>query len=77
MPAPATCGSSWAKTPHCSSDPSVWSSWARDQIRGAIATECHSYSNSGFLTHCVGLGIEPASQHPQDITDPVVPQWEL
>ena len=34
-------------------------------------------SNTGFLTHCAGLGITPKSQHSQDTADPVMPQWEL
>ena len=29
--------------------------------------------NAGFLTHCAGLGIKPASQHSRDTTDPVAP----
>ena len=40
---------------------SIWSSWAR--------CSCHlscSCSNAGSLTHCAGLGIEPASQHSRD-----------
>ena len=36
-----------------------------------------SCSNAGSLTHCAGPGIEPASQHSQDATDPVLPQKEL
>ena len=32
--------------------------------------------NAGSLTHCVGPGIELASQHSQDAADPVVPQQE-
>ena len=30
-----------------------------------------SFGNAGTLTHCVSLGMEPASQHFQDATDPV------
>ena len=37
----------------------------------------HSCRNTGSLTHCAGLGIEPASQYSQDAADPVAPQWEL
>ena len=36
-----------------------------------------SYGNARSLTHCAGLGIEPASQQSQDTTDPVAPQREL
>ena len=32
-----------------------------------------SYSNAGSLIYFAGLGIEPASQHSQDATNPVVP----
>ena len=35
-----------------------------------------SCGNTGSLTHCAGLGIEPVSQCFQDAADPVVPQWE-
>ena len=35
----------------------------------------HSYSNARSLTHCAGPGIEPASQHSQDTTNLVAPQW--
>ena len=40
---------------------------------------CHSYSNTGFLTYCAGLGIKPISQRSRDAADPGVPQckWEL
>ena len=37
----------------------------------------HSCSNSGFLTHCAGLGIEPASQRFRDPANPIVPQQGL
>ena len=37
----------------------------------------HSCSNAGSLTHCAGLGIEPASQGSQDTADPIAPQQEL
>ena len=37
----------------------------------------HSCGNVGSLTHCAGLGIEPASQLSRDTADPVAPQWEL
>ena len=37
----------------------------------------HNGSSAGSLTHCAGLGIEPASWHSTDTADPVVPQWEL
>ena len=34
-------------------------------------------SNTRSLTHCAGLGIEPASQCSRDADSPIVPQWEL
>ena len=37
----------------------------------------HSYGNTGSLTHYAGLGIECASQHSQDSTNLLSPQWEL
>ena len=37
----------------------------------------HSCRNNGSLTHCARLRIELASQHSQDVTDPVAPQQEL
>ena len=36
-----------------------------------------SCCNTGSLTPCARLGIEPAFQHSQDTADPVVPQWEI
>ena len=36
----------------------------------------HSCGHTRSLTHCAGLGIEPASQLCQDVVNPV-PQWEL
>ena len=36
----------------------------------------HSCSNAGSLTHCAGLGIEPAFQRSSDAANPVVPQRE-
>ena len=36
-----------------------------------------SSSSAGSLTHCAGLGIEPASQGSQDTANPIAPQWEL
>ena len=32
--------------------------------------------NARSLTRCAGPGIEHASQHSRDATDPTVPQWE-
>ena len=37
----------------------------------------HSFGNVGSLIHCAGLGIEPATQHSQDATNPAAPQQEL
>jgi len=37
----------------------------------------HSCGSTRSLTHCAGLGIEPASQGSHDAADPVVPQQEL
>ena len=34
-----------------------------------------SCGNTVSLIHCVGLGIEPASQYSPDATDPIEPQW--
>ena len=45
---------------------SIWSSWARDQIRA-----------TGSLTHSAGLGVESPSDHSRDAANPVVLQWEL
>ena len=36
-----------------------------------------SCSNTGSLTHCARLGMELATQHCRDTTDPAVPQQEL
>ena len=57
---------------------SIWSSWARDQIQVTVVV--HTTAVAGMLdplTHCAGPGIEPASWHCRDATDPRVPQWEL
>ena len=37
----------------------------------------HNYGNGGSLTHCAGPGIQPATQHSQDATDPIESQQEL
>lgn len=37
----------------------------------------HSYGNAGCLTHCAGLGIEPAPQSSTDATDVVASQQDL
>ena len=37
----------------------------------------HSCSNTGSLTHCARLGMEPVSQSSRDATNFVVPQREL
>ena len=49
----------------------IWSFWARDQIRTVATTY------AGSLTHCVGPGIKPMSEHSRDATNPVAPQQEL
>ena len=36
-----------------------------------------SCSNAGSITHCAGLGMEPASQGSRDTTNPVAPQRNL
>lgn len=36
----------------------------------------HSCGNTRSLTHCARLRFEPASQHSQDVSDPISPQWE-
>ena len=36
-----------------------------------------SCGNAGSLTHCAGLGIEPATRRSQDTADPAEPQQEL
>ena len=53
----------------------IWSSWARDQIQVAFATEATAVA-SGSLTHYAGLGIEPVTHRSQDAAD-LVPQQEL
>ena len=40
---------------------------------GNLSGSCR---NAESLTCCAGPGIEPASQHFQDATDPTAPQWE-
>ena len=37
----------------------------------------HSCGNTGLLTHCAGLGIQPSSQCSQDAADLIAPQQEL
>ena len=37
----------------------------------------HSLGNTSSFTHCASPGIEPASQHSQDASSPIVPQQEL
>ena len=37
----------------------------------------HSCGNTRSLTHCFRPGIEPVSQHPQDMADPIAPQQKL
>ena len=57
---------------------SIWSSQARDQIQAAAMHELScSYGNAGFLNHCAGPGIKPASQRSQDAAHPAALQWEL
>ena len=36
-----------------------------------------SWGNTGSLTHCARLGIEPVSQHSQDAANPTAPEQEL
>ena len=36
----------------------------------------HSCGSAGSLTHCVGLGIKPVSQHSQGTADPIAPKQE-
>ena len=36
-----------------------------------------SCSSAGPLTHCARLRTEHMCQHPQDVANPVAPQWEL
>lgn len=50
----------------------IWSSWARNQIRAIAAS-----SNSRSLTHCILPGIEPASWCCSNSANPLAPQWEL
>ena len=50
---------------------SIWSFWARD------ATYTVAAATLDLLTHCAGLGIEPAFWHCRDTADLVVLQWEL
>ena len=38
---------------------------------------CHSFSNTGSLSHCTKLGTESACQCARNTADPVVPQQEL
>lgn len=56
----------------------TWSSWATDQIRGAMVTYAavaRCYLDP--LTRCAGPGIEPASWRHRDASHPVAPQREL
>ena len=48
--------------------------------RSDLSCSCdlyHSCHILGSLTHCVWLGIKPASQGSRDTADPVAPQQEL
>ena len=57
-------------TPH-----GTWSSWARDGIQAAVATQ--GAARLDPVTHHPGQGIEPVSWHCRDATDPVAPQEEI
>ena len=48
-----------------------------DQIQAATAIYAAAVANARSLTHCARPGIKPVSQHSQDTTNPVAPQWEL
>ena len=56
---------------------SIWSSWARNQIRAAVVTYAAAAAVPNLFTHCAGPGIKPASWHCRDTTDPLRPQREL
>ena len=47
------------------------------EFPGKESDPSHSCGNTGSLTHCAGLGIEPASQSSQNAAYPVAPQQEL
>ena len=55
----------------------MWSSHTRDQIRATAATYAATVTMPVPLTHCIWLGIEPASWHCRDVTDSFAPQREL
>ena len=56
---------------------SISSSWDRDEIQAAGGTYATAAAKKDPLTHCPGLGIEPASQRSRDTANPIVPQQEL
>ena len=51
------------------------------ELPGQGSDPCCSHglcrSNTGSLTHCAGLGIDPATQWSRDAADPTAPQQEL
>ena len=55
----------------------TWSSRARDQIRAAVVTYAAAVTMPDPLNHCARPGIEPVSWHCRDVTDLIVPRWEL
>ena len=55
----------------------IWSSQARDQIRATVSTHATAAAMPDPLTHCVSLGLKPASWHCRDAADPIVPQRKL
>ena len=56
---------------------SIWSSSARDEIQDTVATYAIEAATLKPLTHCAGLGNEPAQPWWRDAADPIAPQWEL
>ena len=60
------------RLPNC-----IWSSQGRDQTQATVVTYATVVVTTNTLTHCARQGIEPASWHCRDVTDPVVAQWEL
>ena len=52
-------------------------SQARDQIQTKVVTYATAAAALDALTHCARLGIQPASWHCRDATDPTEPKQEL
>ena len=50
---------------------------SKDQIQATVVIHTSATAMLDPLTHCAGLGIEPASWYGRDAANPLEPQREL